>query len=237
MAKAWELQREAFLSENEADRLLVLLATKTLQTSGQERDTALLDQLIVESLLLSGLRNSEFCCLTLGNAVRRGGSPAWVVERPGGSSRTVRLPNRVAGLVRQYVDEIRPGFLPEDIDPRDQSQPLVFGENRRPFERTGLYRRVVKILSEAGLGERASVQLLRHTYGYLAYLRTGGNLLFVQRQLGHAHPRITAVYAQFVEESYADLAERVAAVHEPREPPPIRRVLEPCRATFDCEID
>ncbi|MFQ5503069.1 MAG: hypothetical protein ACE5EQ_12370, partial [Phycisphaerae bacterium] len=59
-------------------------------------------------------------------------------------------------------------------------------------------------------GNRASVQLLRHTYGYLAYLQTGGNLLFVQRQLGHAHPMITAIYAQFVEEDYSDLANRVS---------------------------
>ena len=60
----------------------------------------------------------------------------------------------------------------------------------------------------AGLGERASVQLLRHTYGYLAYKRTGGSLLFVQRQLGHAHPMVTAIYAQFVDESPTALAER-----------------------------
>ena len=42
-----------------------------------------------------------------------------------------------------------------------------------------------------------------------AYLRTGGNLLFVQRQLGHAHPMVTSIYAQFVDESYAALADRV----------------------------
>ncbi|NLE37997.1 MAG: site-specific integrase, partial [Pirellulaceae bacterium] len=62
-----------------------------------------------------------------------------------------------------------------------------------------------------------SVQLLRHTYGYLAYARSRGNLLFVQRQLGHAHPMVTAIYAQFVEESYQPLAEQVfrgsAATH------------------------
>jgi integrase len=56
------------------------------------------------------------------------------------------------------------------------------------------------------------VQLLRHTYGYLAYRNTGGNLLFVQRQLGHAHPMVTAIYAEFVAESYADLANRVTEI-------------------------
>ena len=87
--------------------------------------------------------------------------------------------------------------------------PLVLNERGKPYERTGLYRRVVRILTEAGLGSRASVQLLRHTYGYLAYKRSGGNLLFVQRQLGHAHPLVTSIYAQFVDEPYARLADAV----------------------------
>ena len=68
---------------------------------------------------------------------------------------------------------------------------------------------MVRILDAVGLGDRASVQLLRHTYGYLGYKRSGGNLLFVQRQLGHAHPMVTSVYAQFVDESYAEIANRV----------------------------
>ena len=91
---------------------------------------------------------------------------------------------------------------------------MVCHERRRPFERTGLYRRVVRVLTAAGLESRASVQLLRHTYGYLAYLRTGGNLLFTQRQLGRAHPIVTSIYAQFVEESYSALAERIAGKEE-----------------------
>jgi site-specific recombinase XerD len=140
-------------------------------------------------------------------------------------------------LLGQYVENVRPGLLPEDLDPEDRTQPLVFNERRRPFERTGLYRRVVRILTGAGLGDRASVQLLRHTYGYLAYLRTGGNLLFVQRQLGHAHPRITSVYAQLVEESYAEMAERVAGEAELAAPTSEKRVYEQCRPEFDCEID
>ncbi len=89
-------------------------------------------------------------------------------------------------------------------------------------------------MTEAGYGDRASVQVLRHTYGYLAYLRTGGNLLFVQRQLGHSRPRITSVYAKFVDESYAELAERIA----PQEREAWPRVAPASRGTdFDCEID
>ena len=78
-----------------------------------------------------------------------------------------------------------------------------------PFDRTTLYRRVVTILTAAGFGDRARAQLLRHTYGYLAYKRSGGNLLFIQRQMGHAHPMVSSVYAQFVDEDYFHIADRL----------------------------
>ena len=92
-----------------------------------------------------------------------------------------------------------------------------------PYDRTSLYRRVVRILTSAGLGDRASVQLLRHTYGYLAYKRTHGNLLFVQQQLGHAHPMVTAIYAQFVKFSYSDLADNVGGRAVGMETPPSKQ--------------
>ncbi len=124
--------------------------------------------------------------------------------------RTVYIPQSVHDALTDYFRTIRPRWLPSNTRRDDRAKPVFYHERGRPFERTGLYRRVVRILTEAGLGKRASVQLLRHTYGYLAYRNTGGNLLFVQRQLGHAHPMITSVYSQFVEESYGDLADRVA---------------------------
>ena len=190
------------------------------------------------SLVLSGLRNSEFCRLTLGDFRREDDGWCFVVRARGDLRRTVYIARTVGGLMSEYVEGLRPRLLRPGVDSRDCGQPLVINERGRPFDRTGLYRRVVRILTEAGFGERASVQLLRHTYGYLAYLRTGGNLLFVQRQLGHAHPRITSVYAQLVEESYPELAERVATAIDCRPDVPSRKgIAKPHRPRFDCEID
>ena len=130
--------------------------------------------------------------------------------RSGKEERTVFLPRELGRLVAHYVKDVRPQFLPAGLKATDKRQALVLNERGQAYERTGLYRRVVRVLTAAGLGQRASVQLLRHTYGYLAYLHTGGNLLFVQRQLGHAHPMVTVVYAKFVREDYAELADCVA---------------------------
>jgi len=237
MTEAWDLQTDMFLSTVEVDALLTHLETRAERTKGRTQQSARLDEMIVVALLLSGLRSSEFCELAVGNTIVGTGVSAFVVHRRAGPGRMVCVPQRVSDLVRGYVDEVRPRFLPAEVDPDDQKQPLVFNEHRRPYERSGLYRRVVRILTEAGLGDRASVQLLRHTYGYLAYLRTGGNLLFVQRQLGHAHPRITSVYAELVEESYADLAERVAGESAVWTAERRERVYKQCRPAFDCAVD
>jgi site-specific recombinase XerD len=146
---------------------------------------------------------------TLANTVIGAGESLFLVRGTPREDRDVYVPGELTDLIRRFVKEIRPQCLAAGVSPRDFSQPLVVNERGRPYERTGLYRRVVRILTEAGLKGRASVQLLRHTYGYLAYKRSGGNLLFVQRQLGHAHPLVTSIYAQFVDEPYARLADAV----------------------------
>lgn len=204
----WKITRRMFLSEGEVEALLMHLARRCRTGEPDERVSAFVDRVIVESLLFSGLRNSEFCRLTLAN-VDLGPEPALHVRGTPREDRTVFIPGRLADLLREYLTDVRPQGLPEGTDRRERSQPLVFNERSRSYERTALYRRVVRTLTEAGLKERAKVQLLRHTYGYLAYLRTGGNLLFVQRQLGHAHPMVTVIYAEFVEESYAEMANAI----------------------------
>jgi integrase len=215
---------------------MAFVRKKATEATALAQASAKLDEAIITALLLSGLRNSEFCGLNKGDVDLGNGKPAFLVRGPAARKRTVYIPRGVAGLMVDYINEVRPQFLPKRVAAGDERQPLVLNEHRRPYERTGLYRRVVKVLREAGLGDRASVQLLRHTYGYLAYLRTGGNLLFVQRQLGHAHPRITSVYAKFVDESYPELAERLVGREGPTSVIGKRAYARPT-VEFDCETD
>jgi len=229
----WAITREMFLSLDEVEALLAHVR-KRAEAGGQ---TEFLDRLIVEVMLFSGLRNSEFCGLRLGDAILDRADAMLAIRGMDEAGRTVHLPTAIGDLLSRYTSQIRSTLLPQGVGPEDPDQALVFHERRRPFERTGLYRRVVRILTAAGLAERASVQLLRHTYGYLAYLRTGGNLLFVQRQLGHAHPMVTSIYAQFVDESYAGLAERVFGAGEPapaaEREPKVMNTVEEFRSEYD----
>ncbi len=202
----WELTREMFLSEQEVDSLLSNLQQCVKSARNENRNQALTDELIVHCLIFSGLRNSEFCRLRVTDTILGHAESVFKVENTPRQDRTVHVPDFVSELVSHYVNTIRPNVIPNDSAPYDESLPLVFNERGRPYERTGLYRRVVRILTAAGFAERAILQLLRHTYGYLAYKRSGGNLLFLQQQLGHAHPMVTSVYANFVDEDYSRLA-------------------------------
>ena len=208
MTSSWQLTREMFLSLQEVEMLLDHVRAVP-ERGGRGYVAAELDRLVIEGLLFSGLRTTEFCHLTLGNTIVGGKGSVFEVSGLRGRDRTVHVPREVSWLVERFATQIRPSLLSEGTDPDDLSKPLIYGQRKNPMERTGLYRRVVRVLTAAGLGARASVQLLRHTYGYLAYKRSGGNLLFVQRQLGHAHPMVTSIYAQFVEESYEAIAESI----------------------------
>jgi integrase/recombinase XerD len=232
------IAHDKVLSGAEVETLMESLHKRALRTNQESWANLQLDELIVVALLSSGLRNSEFCSMAVNDTILWYGDSVFAIRRPASRKRTVYIPSKVSSLVQQYVETVRPRFLPYGMDPKDFTKPLVFSEQRHPFDRTSMYRRVVKILTEAGLGERANVQLLRHTYGYLAYLRTGGNLLFVQRQLGHAHTATTAMYAKLVEESYSDLAERIlpAAGRGPEAAVGKRFGSRPV-TRFDCEID
>jgi site-specific recombinase XerD len=202
----WQITRKMFLSEDDVDKLLAHLSEQVRRAEPGDIGPRV-DELIIRSLLFSGLRNSEFCGLTLANTCIGASQSLFQVRGTPREDRDVFVPRELSDLIRRFVKEIRPQCLPEGTSPRDLSLALVLNDRGRPYERTGLYRRVVRILTEAGFKDRARVQLLRHTYGYLAYKRSGGNLLFVQRQLGHAHPLVTSIYAQFVDEPYPEMAD------------------------------
>lgn len=213
MREPWEITPEMVLTEKEVASLLSNLRGRASSSAEETRSgvAAVVDQVIIHALLFSGLRCSEFCKLRLADVTLPPASPAFIV-RGKGDPRNVWLPESLGLLLARYARRVRPALLSEESLALGTNGPFIVNERGRAYDRTALYRRVVSILTGAGFGPRASVQLLRHTYGYLAYKRTGGNLLFVQRQLGHAHPMITAVYANLVDESYPILANGVDAV-------------------------
>jgi len=232
VTEAWTLTEASFLKLEEVSLLLQRIRER--ERAESSHPVFLTDRLIVEGLLFSGLRNTEFCSLALGNTVVGRKQSIFVVAGTPKQDRVVHVPDFVSDLVKRYAKEVRPGLLREEFSPDDPAVPLLLNERGRPYERTALYRRVLRILADVGFGARASVQLLRHTYGFLAYKQTGGNLLFVQQQLGHAHPMVTAVYADFVPFPPEELVATTAAMFQPSaESTPRRRKRAARRAVAE----
>ncbi len=211
----WAITRDMFLSEDEVAALLQHVRGQ-IAASDPADTTAITDSLLVELLLFSGIRNTECCRLTRG-CVQSNQGHWWLhIIETSAQTRDVYLPVWLGERIRQYLLEIRPQLLMKStLDGEAADSPLIVNERGKAYERTGLYRRILRILTAAGLEDRASVQLLRHTYGYLAYKATGGQLLFVQRQLGHAHPMVTAIYARFVDEQPGPAADVVGSAFGP----------------------
>jgi integrase/recombinase XerD len=203
----WQITRAMFLAEEEVQHLLQRLVSSPGDAASRQAALAARDRLLIEALLFSGLRNSELCGLRICDTTIGTGQSVFLVRGTPRQDRTVYVPEALSQLARQFVPTHRPQLVRSKK--ATASDPLIVNDRGNSFDRTSLYRRVVSILTAAGLGERASVQLLRHTYGYLAYKRSGGNLLFIQRQMGHAHPMVSSVYAQFCEEDYSKIADRV----------------------------
>jgi site-specific recombinase XerD len=216
----WQITRNLFLGENEVENLLKRLLRVPPAASERQAALAARDRLLVEALLFSGLRNSELCGLRIADTVVGTGQSVFRVHGTPRQDRTVYVPARLSALVEEFLLSQRPTLVHSSSKIAHGHEPLLVNDRGNAFDRTMLYRRVAAILTAAGLGDRARTQLLRHTYGYLAYKRSGGNLLFIQRQMGHAHPMVSSVYAQFCEEDYSEIADRVGQSEPSGSSPP-----------------
>src|SRR5262249_15135885 len=147
----WQITREMFLSEEEVGRLVGHLAAEVRRAAPDDLAPRV-DELIMHSLLFSGLRNSEFCRLTLADTVIGTGERLFPVRGTPREDRSVYVPRDLSRMVQRYAAEVRPHCLASGQSPRNMSLPLVLNERGRPYERTGLYRRVVRVLAAAGLG-------------------------------------------------------------------------------------
>jgi integrase/recombinase XerD len=185
------------LSRDEVARIVKACdATATAKTDrraafAMKRETVHRDRAIVVLLLDTGLRATELCRLTVGDVELSSGR-ATVRQGKGGKDRVVYLGKSARKVVWRYLSE-RTDSRPSDA--------LFVTREGREVDRD----RLGKLF--ANLGERAGVaglhpHRLRHTFA-TEFLRNGGNLLSLQRLLGHSSLEMVRHYAAIVE---ADLA-------------------------------
>jgi integrase/recombinase XerD len=151
------------------------------------RDTALRDRAIVLVLLDTGVRAAELCDLKVGDIDLTTGRVI-VRKGKGGRGRTVYLGKAARRAVWRYLSQR------EDAAASD---PLFVGRNDRPLAGSSLHRLIRR------LGERAGVRNLhphrfRHSFA-TEFLRNGGDLLSLQRLLGHRGLEMVRRYAEITD--------------------------------------
>lgn len=134
---------------------------------------------VVSVLLDTGIRASELCRLRMFDVDFSSGAFR-INGGKGAKDRTVAIGRRTAAILRRYCHSARPAPpMRKDTDGH-----LFLNTRSRPLSRFALARLVRKTGEEAGI-ERLCPHRFRHTFG-VNYLKSGGDVLTLQRILGHS---------------------------------------------------
>lgn len=150
------------------------------------------DKAIILTLLDSGLRVSELCALTVRDIQENG---EITVRGKGAKLRTVVVSRSTRRAVWDYRVRFRP-----NADPRDPLFTSIRGRNPGGALTVSGISDAVRNAARAGALHRRHVSphLLRHTFAIM-FLRSGANILELQKLLGHADLAMVRRYSNYAE--------------------------------------
>jgi len=155
---------------------------KMLAACDTETRSGLRDYVILLVLLDTGMRVSELCNLRLSDVY-----PRYVkVLGKGQKEREIGLHPEVSKVLWKYIQKQRASFGIEDDH--------VFLGERGPLSPAGVEMSIRLIGRRAGItGMRVSPHIMRHTFSK-EYLKQGGDIFKLSRELGHSGVQITQKY-------------------------------------------
>jgi integrase/recombinase XerD len=174
--KLW-MDLPKFLTEQEVENLL---AQPKKNTPRSKRDKAML-----ELLYATGLRVSELVSLKLKDINLEQGYV--ICKGKGGKERIVPFGHSAAGALKEYLQKGRPKLLKRD-DPS-----LFLSSRGGPFTRQGFWKMLKRYGGQAGLEQKISPHVLRHSFA-THLLERGADLRSVQLMLGHSQITTTQIY-------------------------------------------
>ena len=181
------LAPDKYLSDTQLRKLRRYVKDKADLARVRAGSRGVIDELIVELLINTGLRASELCNLNIGDLpIKHGKDCIWVRDGKGKVSRTVDISDNLKKRIERYVKLYRKGA-------RAGSALLVSECGNRIIYRS-IYAKIKRIGDQAGIG-KLHPHMLRHTYLTRLY-NIEKDLRFVQDQAGHASPTTTAIYAK-----------------------------------------
>ncbi len=181
------LAPDKYLSDTQLRKLRQYVRDKADLARMRAGSRGVIDELIVELLVNTGLRASELCSLNIGDLpVKHGKDCIWVRDGKGKVSRTVDISDKLEKRIERFVKLYRKGA-------RAKSALLVSERGDRIIYRS-IYAKIKRIGEQAGIG-KLHPHMLRHTYLTRLY-NIEKDLKFVQDQAGHASPTTNAIYAK-----------------------------------------
>lgn len=152
----------------------------------RDKDEALRNETIIETLYGSGLRVSELVGLRISRISLA--DEAMIVEGKGNKQRMVPLSPRAIELIAQYLEQrgslaIKPSG--EDI--------LFLNRRGAPLSRVMVFYIIRDLAEMAGISKTVSPHTLRHSFA-THLLEGGANLRAIQEMLGHESISTTEIY-------------------------------------------
>lgn len=179
-------EKMRFLSDIEREKLLLYIQHKADLARRKGTKRAIVDELIVQLLLNTGLFPSELCNLNIDDLITEQGRKYIRIRDVSGTVlREVDVTGDIVEHVQRFVRLYRRKTKPGD--------PLLVSERGTRFSYMSLYNKVKRIGRQARIGN-LHPRVLRNTYLVRLY-GSEQDLQFVQQQAGHASPRTTAMYA------------------------------------------
>lgn len=143
------------------------------------------DRAILELLYATGLRVSELIRLKIDQVNLQ--ATYLICRGKGGKERVVPFGSRAEQALKNYLLEVRPLFLKKD------SPYLFLTRQGKPFTRQGLWKLLHQYAVSAGLEDKVSPHVLRHSFA-THLLERGADLRSVQILLGHSQITTTQIY-------------------------------------------
>ncbi len=186
------LTPDKYLSKDQLEKLRRHVSDRAAAARERGSKRNVVNELIIELLVNTGLRASELCGLNIADLpVSHGKAGVWVRDGKGGIDRVVDINEALGKRIARYVKLYHKGAKPKS--------PLLLSESGKRLSYMSLYLRVRRIGENAGIG-KLHPHILRHTYLTRLY-NVEKDLRFVQDQAGHASPTTTAIYAKTDNES------------------------------------
>ena len=187
--KKWTVAPSRVLQADEL-RTLRRCAKNGAAGSRWKNPSRVLEHLVLEIALGSGLRVAEIASLTCGDLMLGKSSGSILVRRgKGGKQRTVIISAELSRGLKAFLR-----WKSARGKTVDSNAPLIVSRHTGGFISTrALQKMFTRVLQAAGIGHYRFHDL-RHTYGSYLLRASDNDLVFVRDQMGHSDLTTTAVY-------------------------------------------